>query len=335
MSSDAELAIRLTADASDATAGLESVGDAAKAMASEVDAAASKADAAGSKLGGVADSADNLGSSTSQAAGGLGDLGGAMSMMPGPLGALGAGMETLAPAVQGVTGATDLATLAMNSKIVTTIRDTATTVAHTVATKTASAASKAAAAGQWLLNAALTANPIGAVVLLVVALVAGFILAYKKSETFRQIVDTAMGAAKTAIKAVVDVIKDIRDFIGDVIDKVPSMSGVFDTASTLIKGYIELWLTPLKLVKDAIEWIIDKLANLKVPDWAEGLLKTGGAGTAAAAAASPALAGTGLPPKEPTQVQVTIERAMVGDEAYLAKEIGRLLRANGVRLGTA
>ena len=42
---------------------------------------------------------------------------------------------------------------------------------------------------QWLLNAALTANPIGLVVAAVAALVAGIIVAYNHSETFRNYVD--------------------------------------------------------------------------------------------------------------------------------------------------
>jgi phage-related protein len=68
-----------------------------------------------------------------------------------------------------------------------------------------SAATKAWTAVQWLLNAALSANPIGLVVIALVALVAGLILAYKKSETFRDIVDGAF-------KAVLEVAQEVADF---------------------------------------------------------------------------------------------------------------------------
>lgn len=64
--------------------------------------------------------------------------------------------------------------------------------AWTVISKLAAAASKIWAAGQWLLNAALNANPISLVILAIAALVAGVIIAYKKSETFRKIVDAAL-----------------------------------------------------------------------------------------------------------------------------------------------
>lgn len=50
---------------------------------------------------------------------------------------------------------------------------------------------KAMAAAQWLLNAAMSANPIGLVIVAIVALIAIFILAYKHSETFRRIVQAA------------------------------------------------------------------------------------------------------------------------------------------------
>jgi phage-related protein len=55
---------------------------------------------------------------------------------------------------------------------------------------------------QWLLNASLWANPIVLIVAGIVALIAVIVVAYKKSETFRRIVDGAfravLGAAKTA-----------------------------------------------------------------------------------------------------------------------------------------
>lgn len=57
---------------------------------------------------------------------------------------------------------------------------------------------------QWLLNAALLANPIGLVIIAIVLLVAGIILLWKKSETFRTIVLAVWAAFKTAVKAVAD-----------------------------------------------------------------------------------------------------------------------------------
>lgn len=61
-----------------------------------------------------------------------------------------------------------------------------------------------AAGAQWILNAAMAANPIGLVVLAVAALVAIFIIAWQRSETFRNIVTGALDAVKNAAQAVWD-----------------------------------------------------------------------------------------------------------------------------------
>jgi hypothetical protein len=94
--------------------------------------------------------------------------------------------------------ASDVATLFLQSKYVALVKDKVATVASTVASTAHSVATKSAAAAQWLLNAAMSANPIGLVVIAIAALVAGLIIAYKKSETFRNIVTTAFGAVKNA-----------------------------------------------------------------------------------------------------------------------------------------
>lgn len=75
-------------------------------------------------------------------------------------------------------------------------RQAAATVAQRAVTIAVSAATKAAAAAQWLLNAAMTANPIGLVIAAIALLVAGFILAYRKSETFRDVVKGALHAVQ-------------------------------------------------------------------------------------------------------------------------------------------
>ena len=57
----------------------------------------------------------------------------------------------------------------------------------------------AASIATWAMNSALLANPIGAVIAGLVALVAGIVLAYQKSETFRNIVQGAWDAIRTAV----------------------------------------------------------------------------------------------------------------------------------------
>lgn len=93
------------------------------------------------------------------------------------------------------------------------------------------------AAGQRLLNVAMSANPIGIVVIAIAALVAGFIALYNKSETFRNAVNALWDAVKGAftkigqtigniVKAVGEKFTEIKEKIGAVWD------GIKEKAST-------------------------------------------------------------------------------------------------------
>jgi hypothetical protein len=76
------------------------------------------------------------------------------------------------------------------------------------ALKLASAGTKLWAAAQWLLNAAMDANPIGIAIVVIGLLVAAFILAWKHSKTFRDIVTSTFNGIKKVILAVVNWIVD-------------------------------------------------------------------------------------------------------------------------------
>ena len=100
------------------------------------------------------------------------------------------------------------------------------------------AVTKAWTAVQRVLNAQLTLNPIGIWVVAIAALVAGLVLAYKKSETFRKIVQGALhgvaaafGFLKDAAAAVFDWLKPAFKFVGD-----------------LFVGYINWWISGLNTV---------------------------------------------------------------------------------------
>lgn len=68
---------------------------------------------------------------------------------------------------------------------------------HMIATKLSAAASKVMAIATGALNLVMSANPIVLAVAAIVALAAGFYIAYKKSETFRNIIQAVWGAIKT------------------------------------------------------------------------------------------------------------------------------------------
>ncbi|MCL2458903.1 MAG: phage tail tape measure protein [Desulfobulbus sp.] len=67
------------------------------------------------------------------------------------------------------------------------IGQTAATVAHKTVSLACAAGTKAMAAAQWVFNAAMTANPIGLVVVAVAALVGIMVALYQNSETVREV----------------------------------------------------------------------------------------------------------------------------------------------------
>jgi phage-related protein/acid phosphatase family membrane protein YuiD len=77
-------------------------------------------------------------------------------------------------------------------------------LAIVAAMKIWAAVTKAYTAIQVALNVVLAANPIGIVVLAIAGLVAGLVIAYKRSETFRRIVNAVGAAIKTAFVATVN-----------------------------------------------------------------------------------------------------------------------------------
>jgi phage-related protein len=143
---------------------------------------------------------------------------------------------TIAGAVTAVwTAATNAYTLSALAQRIATVASTVATVAYRVVVMAIRVALIAWAVAQWALNAAMYANPIGLVVLLVVALVAAFILAYKKSETFRNAVNalastirgafvSAFAAARRAVDSVIAALQSAWNWIKKVANAIPGVS---------------------------------------------------------------------------------------------------------------
>lgn len=114
-------------------------------------------------------------------------------------------------------------------------------------------ATKAWAATQWILNAAMSANPIGLVVIAIAALVAGVIYAYKNSEKFRQILTKAFDAVKIAGSKLVGWFKALPGTIVTAVGNARTWllqkgkdfitglaTGVYNTAKSLITWWVSL-----------------------------------------------------------------------------------------------
>ena len=80
--------------------------------------------------------------------------------------------------------------------------------AYTIVTKAQAAATKVAAGAQLLWNTLMTLNPIGLIVAALVGLGVAFVVAYKKSETFRNFVNKLWDTIKTGASAVLDFLKN-------------------------------------------------------------------------------------------------------------------------------
>ena len=87
----------------------------------------------------------------------------------------------------------------------------------TIKTIAMTVAQKAAAAAQWLLNAAMSANPIGIIIVAVAALVAGIIYLWNTNEGFRNAViaiwEAIVNAFKAAIDWIIGAFNKVVDFI--------------------------------------------------------------------------------------------------------------------------
>lgn len=128
------------------------------------------------------------------------------------------------------------------------------------------------AAAQALLNATLLANPIGAVIIAVTALVAGIILLYRHNETFRKIVQAVWGAIKMAVAATVDwivntawpALKKAWDAIANaalwlwhnVFEPVwHGIMAVVNFVVGAVKLYIQALVTEFKIIAAAAMWL--------------------------------------------------------------------------------
>lgn len=204
MASRAQLAIDIVADGSDAAAAADTVSTSYADMGKSVDRASRMADDGADRISNAADASDNLASKSSQATGGLGALAAGFELVG--LGPYAQGLESAAMATDFFSGVGDIANLVLESQAVQTIKNTALKIKDAVVTRAQAIATGAMTAAQWALNAAMNANPLALVLIALVALTAAVVIAYKRSETFRKIVDAAFRAVRAVVSSVVDAV---------------------------------------------------------------------------------------------------------------------------------
>jgi phage-related protein len=109
-----------------------------------------------------------------------------------------------------------------------------------------------------LLRIALLANPIGAVVIAIAALVAAFVILYKKNAAFRELVQKVWAAIKKAIGSVIDFLIPIFKTLWDGLSKGLELAWagiqkVWDLLVAGVKVYIGVVTTVIKFVWDILK----------------------------------------------------------------------------------
>lgn len=115
---------------------------------------------------------------------------------------------------------------------------------------------KAWSIAQGILNLALAANPIGLIVIAIAGLVAGLVVAYQKSEEFRNIVQGAMSVVKVAVDAVWEAIKAVAAIWWDV------AQAVWNTAKTVAgwaQTLLEIYTWPYRTAFDVIKAVFEAI----------------------------------------------------------------------------
>lgn len=326
------IALHITSDAAAAQAGiqesvtaLDKLDTSARNASGNVDAAATAvktygtnaSDAAG-KSKGVSDNIGAIGDTAGRATTGLRDMADAVALAGFP--ELAAGMtlaatgleavdgaanlyratsDTLAGSIGKLTGANKGATDGLNRTTTATNKGRTASMLHRIATLAQRGATVIMTTAQRILNTVMRANPIGIVVTVIMLLVGALIAAYKKSETFRKIVDKLWQILKNSLV----------------------------TAFEAVSGAVE---TVVGWFKSAWEWVkklIDSIKNLKLPDWLPGV------GGNITVGPTVQMAGTGPAARAPAAGVVVNFNGPVGDPHAIARELRKVLRDDQARLG--
>lgn len=203
---------------------------------------------------------------------------------------------------------------------------------------------EAARVAQLAFNLVMAANPVVLVVLAIVALAAAFVIAYKKSATFRGIVQAVGTAGKAAIGWVVDKAKALWSQLGKL---GPAASRAKAIGVGAFRAYTAPIRTVISLVKSVVGWI-KRIHFPSPPGWmkkAGGFFGLGGdtprppsAGgrrrVAAGGRGGPGDSYLSVPvggSSSGGNVYITVSGAL--DPVAVAKQIYDLLRQYGIRIG--
>jgi hypothetical protein len=268
-----QVTLTFAGDSSKLTQTFDQVGQSARKMSGDVGGASrSVSESAGGfdRAGEAADGAEGKAQGFSDTLTGTKDvMGGAAEIAKGNLFEgfvqVGQGAADLAGGLASfVIPAVKNMSTAMLGNAVQAARTTATTVAQKAAMLAGAAATNVMTVAQKGMNLAMRMNPIGLVVTAIALLVAGIIIAYKRSETFRNIVQGAMRGVQTAFGWVTSAGGKVIDWFKTVGPKI----------GNLTKGVANVITAPYRAAFNAIRDAWNNTVGGKgfsVPGWIPGL----------------------------------------------------------------
>lgn len=148
-------------------------------------------------------------------------------------------------------------------------------------------ATKAMTAAQWLLNAAMNANPIALIVTAIVGLIAIIVLLWTKCEWFREgvmiIITTIWNAIQRAMDFIISIFTTVFNFIWGIISGVINsiisafqkvanvvksvFTSVKNAISSLFSGVANILKAPINGLITLVNKVIKGLNKIKMPDW--------------------------------------------------------------------
>jgi hypothetical protein len=153
-------------------------------------------------------------------------------------------------------------------------------LAWTLATNAGARALTLWAAQQWLVNAAMAANPIGIVVVALGALVAAIVLAYNHSETFRAIVSAAWAGIQSAAATAWSFLQGVFSALGAAVTAVgafftnlwrtyvePAWQGIVTVAQWALAILLAAVLIPIQIALNATGAFFNVLRDIAVAAW--------------------------------------------------------------------
>ena len=166
--------------------------------------------------------------------------------LPGPMGTVAAATMAFGGQAAQLATTVALGAVALQNLELAQIKARAATIASTVASTASKVASGAAAAAQWVWNAALSANPIGLVVVAIGALVAGLVWFFTQTEAGQKIITAAWDGIKAGIAGVADW---WRDTVVPMWDSTWStVKSIFSTATGAVCGILSAGWDVIKTI---------------------------------------------------------------------------------------